>query len=151
VSAIDVAAANRQWELHSEYVCASIPSQAGTTPSQYTVAGAVQVDVLAVSFTYTASAAAGTRTVRLEFVNDAGQVFAPTAAAFTIIATNVAAYTFGVGVQQAGANSAANISAGIPPIRLTDGMGFQVRCTNSDSADTITNIHLYGVWHRVRL
>lgn len=141
--------ADRYWRLHAEHDTASIPGQSGTTPTQYTVPGAVQVDVYSVSFTYTASAAAGTRTVRLEFVDDAGNVFAPVAAAFTIIATNAATFTFGVGVQQYGANSAAYIGAGIPPVRLVDGMGFRVRCANADSGDTITNMILNGVWHRV--
>lgn len=141
----------RFWELHGEHEVAMIGATSGTTPAAYTVPGSVQVDVLSVSFLYTASSDAGTRTVRLEFLDGAGNVFAAAASPFTMVASDATTFTFGVGMQQFGANSAKYIGTGIPPIRLCDGYGFRVRCVNSAAADTIGPTFLNGRWHRVRL
>ncbi len=71
---------------------------------------------------YTASGNAATRIPFFEVLDWSGAIVCMVQTPYTLIATNVSQVSFGVGVQQFGANSAAAMGAGIPPLRLGDGM-----------------------------
>jgi hypothetical protein len=129
--------------LHSTQSPLGLPSLAAGAPLTYTIPGAVEQLVISASFTYTASGAAGNRTPFIRFLDQSGSAFCEVATPFLLIATNVCRVTFGVGIVQFGANSAARIGAGIPAMRLGDGLRVQLGATAQLAADTITGARLF--------
>ncbi len=142
--------ASDDWRLHYSHEPIALANPAAGQPLTYVVPGAVEVEVLAVSFTFTAAAAVANRVPFVRFLDTSGVAVADVAAPFLLVATNVARVTFGVGVQQFGANSAVRIGAGIPALRLGDGMRVQLGATAIAAADTITAARLFVRQWRVR-
>jgi hypothetical protein len=138
------------WFLHGSAEVIGVPSAAAGQPLTYTVPGAVEVAVLSVSFTFTAGAAVANRVPFVRFLDQSGVAFCDVGVPFVLVATNAARVTFGVGVQQFGANSAARMGAGIPSMRLADGLQVQLGATGIQAADTITAARLFVRQWRVR-
>lgn len=139
------------WFLHGSRVAISLGSPAAGQPLNYTPPRSVEQAVLAVSFTYTCSAGVANRVPFVRFVDQSGVAFCEVATPFLLVATNAARVTFGVGMQQFGANSAARLGAGIPELRLGDGLAVQLGATAMAAADTITNARLFVAQWDVRL
>ena len=128
---------------HWEHRPVALGSPAAGSALTYTVAPAEEILVLSVSFTFTASAQAANRIPFLQFLDQSGTAVADVATPYKLIATNAARVTFGVGMFQFGADSAARIGAGIPAIILSDGMQVSLSATAIDAADTITAARMY--------
>jgi hypothetical protein len=142
--------ASDEWRLHYSHEPVALAAPPAGQALTYTVPGAVEQEVLAVSFTYTASAAPANRVPFVQFLDQGGGIVCEVATPFLLVATNVARVTFGVGMQQFGANSAARLGAGIPPLRLGDGMRVRLSATAIAAADTITGARLFVRQWRVR-
>jgi hypothetical protein len=69
---------------------------------------------------------------------------------FKLVATNGSRVTFAVGIVQFGADSAIRMGAGIPCLRLGDGMNISITATGIAATDTITNARLFVRQFRVR-
>lgn len=138
------------YTLHAEHLPVSIPTPAVGAAATMTVPGSVQWEVLSISWTYTASSNAATRIPFLAFLDTAGASVGSFGSPFTVVATNVAQVSFGVGATQFGANSSARMGGGIPAMRLGDGMRVQLSATLIDSADTITAARMFVRQWRVR-
>jgi hypothetical protein len=137
----DIAA--EYWRLHGSHLVVSLPSPAAGAALTTTVPGAVQWDVIAVSFLFTASANAATRIPFVSFLDQGGTTFAKINTAFNFTAANHGQVTFGRDVESFGANNALSVGAAIPHIRLLDGLRVQVSADAIDVADTITAARLY--------
>jgi hypothetical protein len=144
VPALDLADAE-QYEMHGSHEVVVVGPPAAGPAAVYTVPGAVQVEILAVSFLYTASANAATRTPLIQFLDQTGVAFCEVGAPFTITANTASQVTFGVGIVQFGANNAARMGAGIPRLRLEDGLQMSVTANLINVTDTITNVRLFVV------
>lgn len=132
-----------QFELHGAHEVVGLSSPAAGAALTYIVPGAVQQQVLSVSFTYTASAQAANRVPFVRFLDAGGVPFCDVGTPYVLVASDSSRVTFGVGVQQFGADSAARIGAAIPEMWLQDGLRLQISATAIDAADTITNARLY--------
>lgn len=135
--------AERGWLLHESHKSVRLDSPAAGAALTVTVPGAVQWKVLSVSFTYTASANAATRTPLVRFLDQSGVAFHEAGSPFTLIATNVSRVSFGVLTAQFGANSSARMGASIPPMWLEDGLRISLTADLIDVADTVTNARLF--------
>ena len=138
------------WRLHGSHEVVPLPSPAAGAALTYTVPGAVQQDVVCVSFLFTASANVATRIPFISFLDQAGVTFCKVNTAFTITAGTASQVTFGVDVAQFGANNSASMGASIPGIRLLDGLRFQVSADAIDVADTITACRMFVCQYDVR-
>lgn len=98
--------------------------------------------VEAVSFTLVSDANAASRIVVFQFHDGSGTSYAPVAAPFVQTASHTSRYTFAVGIQQFGANDAANIGAGIPPVRLDVGYGITVTIAAKQATDQVSAVAL---------
>jgi len=143
VTDLDVLHEWRSWELHGSHEPLGLPSPAAGAPLTYTVSGAVEQLVISASFLYSCSGAAANRIPFIRFLDQSGSAFAEVATPFLLVATNVCRVTFGVGIVQFGANSAARIGAGIPAMRLGDGLQVQLGATAQAAGDTITDARLF--------
>jgi hypothetical protein len=139
------------WMLHGSHEPIRGENPAAGAPFAYTIPGTVEQELLAVSFTYTASAAAATRRPVIRFLDYGGRPFAEIGTPFTITATNVSRVTFGLYVNQFGANNSARMGAAIPPLRLGDGLSFEVTADAIAAADTITAVAFFVRKWPVRL
>ncbi len=138
------------WRLHGSHIVVTLPSPAAGAALTTTVPGAVQWEIVAASFLFTASANAATRVPFISFLDQAGVTFCKVNTAFNLIATNASQVTFGQSLSSFGANSAVSIGAPIPKIRLVDGLRVQLSATLIDVADTITAARLYVCQYDVR-
>lgn len=146
----EIVEASEYWRLHGSHEPITLPSPVAGSGLTHTVPGTVMEQVLSVSFVYSCSGAAGTRVPRIDFLDYGGVPFASVQTPFTLIATNVCRVTFGVGVQQFGAASAAEIGAGIPAMCLGDGLSWTLTATGILAADTITAARAFVRQWRVR-
>lgn len=108
----------------------------------YSAPGTERQMVLGVSFRLVSSADVATRTAFFSFSDGSGNVYLPISAPFTQTASHTVDYTFAVGIQQAGANDGARISAGIPPVTLDVGYGVKIDVTNIQAADQISAVRV---------
>lgn len=129
--------------LHGSHLVVSLPSPAAGAALTTTVPGAVQWEIISVSFLFTASVNVATRVPFVSFLDQAGVTFAKINTAFNFTAGNNGQVTFGRDVESFGANNAASMGAAIPHIRLLDGLRIQVSADAIDVADTITKARLY--------
>ena len=138
------------WRLHGSHEVVSLPSPAAGAALTVTVPGAVEWEVLAFSFLYTASANVATRIPFISFLDQAGVTFCKINTTATLVATNVSQVTFAAGAESFGANSAVSIGATMPQMRIQDGLRVQVSATLIDVADTITAARMYVCQYDVR-
>lgn len=134
--------ARASW-LHWSHEVISLGAPAAGAALTYTVVGAVQIEVLSVSFTYTASGNAANRIPFVAFLDQSGVSFGTFGTPYKLVASDAARVSFGVGVSQFGADSAARLGAGIPLLRLQDGLQVQLSATAINATDAITNARLY--------
>jgi hypothetical protein len=121
--------------LHGSHKAVTLPSPAAGAALTYTVPGSVQWEILSLSFTYTASGNAASRVPFVRFLDQSGTAFCDVATPYKLVASDVSRVTFGVGVVR--------IGAGIPAMRLEDGLRVQVSATLIDGSDTITLARLF--------
>jgi hypothetical protein len=138
------------WHLHGSHEVVSLPSPAAGAALTVTVPGAVQWEVVAVSFLFTASANAATRIPFVSFLDAAGVTFCKINTAFTVTATNTPQVTFAEHVASFGANNSTSMGNTLPRMRIQDGLRVQVSADAIDVADTITKARLYVRQYEVR-
>lgn len=135
--------AERAWSLHGRNEVVRLDSPVAGAALTYTVPGAVEIEILSVSFTYTASANAATRIPFVQFLDQSGNTFCDVGSPYTLTANQVSRVTFGVGVQQFGANGSARMGAGIPAMILEDGLQVSLSATAINVTDTITLARMF--------
>lgn len=138
------------WTLHGEHRFVTVPSPAAGAALTLTVPGSVEWEILALSFTYTADANAANRLPSLAVLDQSGSGIGPICTPYKLVASDVSRITFGVGIVQFGADSAAQIGCGMPPLRIQDGLRIRVTATGIQAADTITLARMYVRQWRVR-
>lgn len=138
------------WRLHGSNRVVSLPSPAAGAALTVTVPGAVQWEVAAVSFLFTASANAATRIPFVTFLDTTGTTFCKVNSAFNVTASNHSQVTFGLELASFGANNALSMGGPIPRMRLADGLQVQVSADAIDAADTITAARLFVCQYEVR-
>jgi hypothetical protein len=138
------------WALHGSHEVVALPSPAAGAALTETVPGAVQWEVVAVSFLFTASANAATRIPFVSFLDQAGVTFCKINTVATVTATIASQVTFAEHVAAFGANNGASIGNTLPRMRIQDGLRVQVSATAIDVADTITAARLYVRQYEVR-
>jgi len=143
-------AASREWGLHGSHEFVTLGAPAAGAALTVTVPGSVEWEVLAVSFLYTADANAANRFPSLSILDQSGSGIGPICTPFKLVATDASRITFGVGIVQFGADSAAQIGCGIPPMRIQDGLRIRLTATNIQATDTIAAARLYVRQWRVR-
>lgn len=121
----------------------TIASPAVATGFAYRVPGSEAQRVFTVSFVLVTDANVAARIARVEFLNASSDVFAAVASPFTQAASKTTRYTFGVGMQQYGANDAAFIGAPIPDLFLRDGLSLRVAVTAIQAGDQISGISVF--------
>ncbi len=131
------------WYWHGSNEPIRGESPAAGASFAHTVPGTVEQEVVAVSFLFTASAAAATRRPVIRFLDYGGQSFAEIGTPFTITANNASQVTFAQSIVQLGANNSARMGAAIPPLRLGDGLSFEVTADNIDAGDQISAVAFF--------
>ena len=129
------------WE-HPSSAFHPAPTPAVATGFAYTVPGTVDQLVVAVSFQLVTDGNAADRLVTFQFVDYDGTSYAPVAAPFTQAASLTTLYTFAVGIQQFGADDAAAIGCGIPPVKLPSGCGVKVTLGSVQVGDQVSAVAL---------
>jgi hypothetical protein len=127
----------------AEHEPRAIPTPAVATGFTYVVPGTVRERIMAVSFVLVADANAANRLPRVEYLNAAGDVFASVAAPFVLTATLTSRFTFAVGLQQFGANAAAQIGGPLPPLKLNSGLSVRVSVGAVQAGDQISVASLF--------
>jgi hypothetical protein len=138
------------WRLHGSHLPVAVQSPAAGAACTVTVPGAVQWDVRAVSFLYTASGNAATRIPFISFLDQSGTILAKVNTAYTLTASHTSQITFGTDLDQFGANNSVSMGSSIPDLRLLDGLQIQMSADAIDVADTITTVRLYVCQYDVR-
>jgi len=131
------------WYWHGSHEPIRGQSPAAGAPFLYTVPGTVEQEVMAVSFLFTASAAVANRRPVVSFLDYGGQPFAEIGTPFTITANNASQVTFGQYLNQFGANNSARMGAPIPPLRLGDGLSFQITADAIAAGDQISAVAFF--------
>ncbi len=138
------------WEFHGENEPVALGSPAAGANLTATVPGSVEWEVQSVSFLYTASSNSATRIPFFKVVDWGGTIVCMVQTPYTLVASDASQISFGVGVQQFGANSAANIGAGIPALRLGDGMRIVLGATAINATDQISAARIFVRRWRLR-
>ena len=131
------------WRLHGSHMPVTLPTPAAGAALTYTVPGSVQMDVVSISFLYTASANVATRIPFVEVLDSGGVAVFKVNTAYTITAGTASQVTFGPDVDQFGANNAASMGSSMPKVRLLDGLRISVSADAIDGSDTITQARMY--------
>jgi hypothetical protein len=100
--------------------------------------------IVAVSFVLVADANAANRIARVEYLNAAGDVFFAAAAPFTVTAGVTSRLNFGIGIQQFGANAAAQIGGPLPDFMLIGGLAVRVAVASIQVGDQISAASLFA-------
>lgn len=108
--------------------------------------GAGEQTLEALTFTLVTDGNAANRIAVLKFLDPTGVSFAEIAASFTQAATLTSVYTFATGIQQFGANGAANIGVPVPPFKLDVSLSLSVSITNVQVGDQISKVR--AAWLR---
>jgi hypothetical protein len=138
------------WYLHGANEVVSLPSPAAGAALTVTVPGAVQWEIVAATFLFTASANAATRVPFISFLDQAGVTFCKINTAFTVTATIAPQVTFAEGVASFGANNSTSMGNTLPQMRIQDGLRVRLSADLIDVADTITAARLYVRQYEVR-
>ena len=131
------------WWLHGSHEPIRGQSPAAGAPFAYTVPGTVEQEIIAVSFTYTASAAVATRIPVIRFLDYGGESFCEVGLPFGITATNHSRVTFGLNMVQFGAANSARMGCAIPPMKLGDGLSFELTADAIAAADQISAVAFF--------
>lgn len=133
----------RHWDDWRQYEPITVASPVAGAGFTHPVPGSVVQLVRSVSFVLVNFAAAANRLPRLEYLNGNGDVFAAVAAPFVTTTGKTARFTFAVGIQQFGANDAAQIGAPIPAYMLQDGLAVRVVVGAMNAGDQLSAISLF--------
>lgn len=128
----------------------TIGSPAVASGFTYRFSGAEVTKLISVSFVVVTDANAASRIPRVEFLDSTGAVFFAVAAPFTQAATKTTRYNFGIGVEQFGANDAAQMGAGLPEFHLTENEAIRVAVAAIQAGDQLSGIHLFVDQRSVR-
>lgn len=109
-----------------------------TTGMTYAIPHTVRVRVAAVTFTLTAAAGGGVRRPVVSYVDGTGATVVAAGSPFTRSAGAASVFSFGVDLEQFGANDAAIIGAGLPRVALPDNMQIVVSVVGAQAADMLT-------------
>lgn len=101
------------------------------------VPGAVEWTLLGLSFDLVNAVAAANRQPFLSIEDTEGRPFFQSAPPFHTTSGVTSRISYGVGIQQFGANDAAKIGASIPPIRLYAGLVIVAAVDNMNAGDRI--------------
>lgn len=137
--------AEREWS-HPRSVIQSVGNPPVANGFTIVTPGTVEQTLRSLSFRLVADSNAASRIVVFQFVDPDGLAFGQVAAPFTLAASNTSDYTFAVGIQQFGANNAANIGASIPELKLDVSLAVAVTITGVQVGDQISRIR--AAWNR---
>jgi hypothetical protein len=129
------------WE-HPGVGLLTVPDPAANAGFTQGMPGTEDTMVVACSFRLVTDSNVANRIVVFQFLDSNGTAIFPVAAPFTQAASKTTDYTFAVGIQQFGANDAANIGAGIPPLKLYVGLSVAVTITAKQAGDQVSRIRL---------
>ena len=139
------------WYLHGSNEPNRGQNPAAGAPFSQVVPGTVEWEVVSVSFTYTASAAAANRVPLIRFLDQGGRAFGEFGVPFNITANNHSRVTFGVYANQFGANNSARMGTSIPCYKIGDGVSFEVTADAADAADQISDVAFFVRQWPIRL
>lgn len=131
------------WYWHGSHEPIRGQTPAAGAPFTYRIPGTVDQEIVAISFTYTASSGAANRVPLIRFLDQGGTAFCEVGVPFTITASQHSRVTFGQYVNQFGANNSARMGAAIPSLRLGDGLSFQVTADAIAVADQISAVAFF--------
>ncbi len=104
--------------------------------------------VQAIKFRLVTDSQAANRICVVNYLDADGVAFALIAAPFTQAASLTTDYTFAVGINEFGANDAANIGAGLPPFKLDVSHSIAVTIVAKQTGDQVSAIRLaLQQWH----
>lgn len=128
------------WRQH-EPITVGAPAVA--TGFTHRVPGSTVQRIRSVSFVLVADANAANRIARVEYLNAAGDVFAAVGSPFTVTAAVTSRLTFAIGLQQFGANAAAQIGGPLPDFLLQAGLAIRVAVASIQAGDQLSGISLF--------
>lgn len=119
-----------------------VTGAAGNVAVTYKPATGYIERLVALSFLFTAVGGATARNPRVSIEDAAGAIFGQSVAAFTVAAGSASQLTFGVGLNDAGANNLGSIVAPLPDVQLAQGFIVVVDVINGLAADTVGTVLL---------
>lgn len=121
----------------------TVGSPAAGAGFTHPVPGAATQRIRTVSFRLVNAAAAANRIPRVEFLDAAGAVFAAVAAPFKTTTGVTSRFTFGIGLNQYGADDAAQIGGPLPDLELIAGLAVRVVVGAMNAGDQIDGAALF--------
>lgn len=112
-------------------------------PALYEVGGTYWERLVTVSFRLVAAGAAANRVARVTILDQDSRIVALHRAPFQIVATNTADFTFGVGLQQAGAVSAPSMNAPLASLFMQPGWSVAITADAIQAADQLSRVLIY--------
>ena len=131
------------WYWHAANDAVRGQNPAAGAPFTHVVPGTSIQELVSVSFTYTASSGAANRVPLIRFLDAGGEAFAECGAPFTITASQHSRVTFALDIVQFGANNSARMGCAIPPMKLADGLRWQVTADAIAVADQISAVAFF--------
>jgi hypothetical protein len=125
--------------LDEEARIVALDDALATAGMTYVIPHTVRVRVAAVTFTLTAAAGGGVRRPAVLFVDGTGQTVVAAGSPFTRSAGAASVFSFGVDLEQFGANDAAIIGAGLPRVALPDNVAVVVSVVGAQAADKLSH------------
>lgn len=139
------AIAVREWE-HPRTAIQALANPAAGVGFSIPTPGTVEQELQALTFTVVSDANAASRIVVVKFLDPTGVSFTEVASGFTQAASKTSVYTFAVGIQEFGANDAANIGVPIPALQLDVTLSLSVSITGVQVGDQVSKIR--AAWSR---
>jgi hypothetical protein len=140
----------RHYDDWAQHEPVTVGAPAVATGFTHRVPGATVQRIRSVSFVLVADANAANRIARVEYLDAAGAVFAAVAAPFTVTANITSRLTFGIGIQQFGANAAAQIGGPLPDLLLQAGLAVRVAVAAIQAGDQISGASLFVDQYPIR-
>lgn len=130
-------------QLHGSHVPYRGAAPGAGNLFEWTVPGSVEAEVLAVSFQLVTSNHVSDRFPAIRFLDWGGEAFCEVALPFATQASHAVQVTFGVGIVQFGALNSTHAGAGIPAMRLGDGLSFQLDAPALQAGDALSQIAFF--------
>lgn len=132
--------------MNPRSVIQSVASPAAGAGFTIPTSGAVEQTLRSLSFRLVTDGNAASRIVVFQFLDPDGTAFGQCAAPFTLAASKTCDFTCAVGIQEFGANDAANIGVPIPEIKLDQTLSVAVTITGVQVGDQVSRIR--AAWDR---
>lgn len=143
----DASIAELGWERPRSAIQA-VPNPAANAGFAVPMPGTSDTIVQAVKFRLVTDSNSASRIAVVNYLDPDGVSFASIASPFTQAASKTTDYTFAVGINQFGANDAANIGAGVPPFKLDVSQSLSVTIVGKQAGDQVSAIRLaLEQWH----